>query len=221
MAVTVGEIMNKELYATHASDDAANVLEDLLGLGIGGCPVLDDDNRPVGVVSIRDLCGGGSARVAERMTAPPLVLEESAPIREAARLMAEAEVHRIVVTDGERAVGIVSALDVIRGLLGMPSRHPGTFPHYDVETGLVWTDDHPLDHAHVEAAPDGPGVLLLIRGGAGKPETVIWGEAADNVRERLLEHLVERNPDGGEIRFRAAQSEDPEECEAVLDRLVV
>ena len=229
MALTVGEIMNRELYSTQANETAANVLQDLMKLGIGGCPVVDDDNRPIGVVSVRDLFGEATTLVGDRMTSPPLVLHESAPIREAARLMAEAEVHRIVVVDGDRAVGIVSALDVIRGMLGIPSRHPVTFPHYDVETGLVWTDDHPLDAAHVEAAPDGPGVLLLIRGGAGKPETIIWGEAAENVREQLLEYLI--NKDGGptviaywrdlgELRFRAASSEDIEECEAALEQLV-
>ena len=109
MAVTVGEIMNRELYATHAGERAANVLHDLMDLEIGGCPVVDDDNRPIGVVSVRDLYGSGDALVADRMTSPPLVLHESAPIREAARLMAEAEVHRIVVVDADRAVGIPSS----------------------------------------------------------------------------------------------------------------
>jgi CBS domain-containing protein len=229
MAVTVGEIMNRELYATRPGESAANVLQDLMGLGIGGCPVVDRENRPVGVVSVRDLFGEADARVGDRMSSPALVLHESAPIREAARLMAEAEVHRIVVVDDQRAVGIVSSLDVIRGLLGLPSRHPVTFPHYDVETGLVWTDDHPLDAAHVEAAPDGPGVLLLIRGGVGRPETIVWGEAAENVRERLLDHLLTKidGPneisywrDRGELRFRAAASSDKEECEGVLEQLL-
>ncbi len=230
MAVTVSEIMNRELYATQAGEPAGDVLHDLMALGIGGCPVVDDENRPIGVVSIRDLAEVEVATpVGEKMSSPPLVIHESASIREAARLMAEAEVHRIVVVDGDRAVGIVSSLDVVRGLLGMPSHHPGTFPHYDVDTGLVWTDDYPLDHAHVEAATDGPGILLLIRGGAGKAETLIWGEAAENVRDRLLEYLTSKTSgptvisywrDRGELRFRAAMSEDPEECEKALEQLV-
>jgi CBS domain-containing protein len=221
MAVTIGEIMNRELYATQADALATNVLQDLMGLGVGGCPVIDDDNRPVGVISIRDLFGAREACVGDRMTAPALTMDQGASIRDAARLMAEADLHRIVVVDGGgRAVGIISALDVIRGLLGIPSRHPVTFPHYDVETGMVWTDDHPLDPEHVEAAPDGPGLLLLISGGAGKPETVIGGETADNVRDRLLEYLMTHGRDRGELRFRAAHSEDREECDAALAHLV-
>jgi CBS domain-containing protein len=228
MAITVREIMNRELYATRGDERAGNVLHDLLSLGIGGCPVVDDDNRPIGVVSLEDLFGAESANVSDTMSSPPLVLAADETIREAARLMAEAEVHRLVVVDSERAIGIVSSLDVVRGLIGMPSRHPGTFPHYDVETGLVWTDDHPLDHAHVEAAPDQAGVLLLIRGGAGKAETVIWGESADNVRERLLEYLqptLEWPPaiahlrSHDELRFRAAASEDPAERRSALAQL--
>ncbi len=230
MALTVREIMNRELYATQATESVTSVLHDLMALGVGGCPVVDAENRPIGAVSTRDLFGSDELTpIGEVMSSPCLVVHETASIREAARLMAEAEVHRIVVIDGERAVGIVSSLDVVRGLLGMPTRHPNTFPHYDVETGMVWTDDYPLDHAHVEAAPDGPGVVLLIRGGAGKAETIIWGEAAENVRDRLLEYLHTKSGgstvisywrDRGELRFRAAQSEDPAECEAALEHLV-
>ena len=221
MALTIGEIMNRELYATTADALVTNVLQDLMGLGVGGCPVIDDENRPIGVVSIRDLCGERGACIADRMTAPALTMDQGSPIRDAARLMAEADLHRIVVVDGGgHAVGIISALDVIRGLLGIPSRHPVTFPHYDVETGMVWTDDHPLDPEHVEAAPDGPGLLVLISGGAGKPETVIGGEAADNVRDRLLEVLTSNGRDRRELRFRAAHSADREECDAALAQLV-
>ena len=72
-------------------------------------------------------------------------------------------------------------------------------------------------------------MLLLIRGGVGKPETIIWGEAAENVRERLLEYLqpnigwppvITYWRDRGELRFRAAASEDPDECQAALEHLV-
>lgn len=230
MAVTIGEIMNRELYSTTAGEPAGNVLRDLIALGVGGCPVVDDQNRVEGVISLKDMWEVDErVSVGDQMTSPAIVLHENAPIREAAVLMAEADVHRIVVVDDDQAVGIVSALDIIRGLLGMPTRHPGTFPHYDVQTGLVWTDDYPLDHAHVEAAPDAPGVLLLIHGGAGKPETIVWGEDADNVRDRLIEYL--QTPVGGptiisywrgrgELRFRAAASADPEEREAALEHLI-
>lgn len=230
MAVTIGEIMNRELYSTTGGESVGNVLRDLIALGVGGCPVVNGENQVVGVISIKDMWEvSPSVTVKERMTSPAIVLHENAPIREAAMLMAEADVHRIVVVDDQQAVGIVSALDLIRGLLGMPTRHPGTFPHYDVATGLVWTDDYPLDHAHVEAAPDAPGVLLLIHGGAGKPETIVWGEDADNVRDRLIEYL--QTPAGGatiisywrgrgELRFRAAASTDPGEREAALEQLI-
>jgi hypothetical protein len=230
MALTVREIMNRELYTTRPSERADSVLSDIMALDVGGCPVVDEDHCVVGVVSARDLFDArGATRVGERMSAPAIVLDAGAPIREAARLMAEADVHRIVVVDDNRAVGLVSSLDVIRGLLGMPARHPRTFPHYDVRTGLVWTDDHPLDPEHVEAAPDGAGVLLLVHGGAQKPETIVWGESADNLRERLLEYL--RTPPGGptiishwrgrgELRFRCAAVEDPSERSSALEQLI-
>ena len=36
MALTIGEIMNRELYATTADALVTNVLQDLMGLGVGG-----------------------------------------------------------------------------------------------------------------------------------------------------------------------------------------
>ena len=230
MAITVGEIMNRELYAARMEQPAADVLHDLISLGVSGCAVVDDENRPIAVVSLRDLSDLEEGETVEdRMTTPPLVVHESALIRDAGVLMAEAQVHRIIVIDGAKAVGIVSSLDIVRGLLGLPASHPQTFPHYDLRTGLVWTDDYPLDHGHIDAAPNGPGALLLIRGGAGKRETIIWGEATENVRERLLEYLdpgyfgptvVTQARDRGELRFRAAPSDDPDEADAMVELLV-
>ena len=77
----------------------------------------------------------------------------------------------------------------------------------------------------VEAAPDGPGLLMLIYGGADIPETVVWGESAENVRSRVLELLSSPQTDApllaywlerGNLRFRTASVSDPMERQRVL-----
>lgn len=231
MARTVGEIMNRELFGLRPGDSAEEGLGYILALGITGAPVIGADGKPVGVVSFRDLVGrAAGATVEERMTRPALSAREDDTIDDVARRLAESGVHRLVVVDAEgRAAGVVSALDVIRGLVGMPASHPATFPHYDRKVGVSWTDDTQLDLDHVGAAPDGPGVLLLVRGGREVTETVVWAEAAFNVRTRLYDilSLPQDSPllsrilrDDHELRFRAAPVQDTTKRMKVLEALL-
>jgi CBS domain-containing protein len=165
------------------------------------------------MVSWRDLVGDRAGRTAgERMTRPPATVAAEGSITTAARRLARTGYHRLIVVDASgRAVGVVSSLDVVRGLMGLPTPHPASFPHLDPETGLAWTDDVPLDMDERGAAPDGPGVLVILHGGAGTPERVIWAESAPSVRRRLEELLTTTPPPllgawlaRGGLRFRAA-----------------
>lgn len=222
MAKTVREIMNRELFSLRPSDDCEDALGYILALGITGAPVVDESRRPVGMVSFRDLLARDPhASVELRMTRPAITVDETASIEEAARRLSESGVHRLAAVDDQgRAVGLVSSLDVIRGLLGLPASHPATFPHYDAALGISWTDDTPLEIERLGAAPDGPGVFALVRGGRGMTESVVWAETARNVRTRLydvvslpqeasvLEALLR---DRKNLRFRAAAVSDAQE----------
>jgi CBS domain-containing protein len=55
-----------------------------------------------------------SLRVRDAMTAEVISVEADAPVRDAAAHMAERRIHRVVVTEGERLAGVLSALDVVR-----------------------------------------------------------------------------------------------------------
>jgi hypothetical protein len=232
MPRTVKEIMNGELFSLRTHDAAAQALGYIVGLGITAAPVLDQDKKPVGMASFRDLLRLPTpATVAECMTSPALTLRSDAPVEEAARLLTERGVHRVVVVDSDgRAVGIASALDVIRGLLGLPALHPSAFPHWDSTRGVSWCDDTLLEVDRLDAAPDAPGAFALIRGGKGIEERVVWAEAAHNVRTRLydllarpqseqpmLARLLESHSD---LRFRAAAIARADRRESVAESLM-
>ena len=219
MAKTVDEIMNREFFGVRPGDSADEALQHILALGITGAPVVDPQGRPVGMASFRDLLSRtDGANVCDRMTSPAVAVRETATIEEVARYVADSGHHRVIVVDADGcAVGVVSTLDVIRGLIGMPAKHPGSFPHYDHETGLVWTDDEMLDLDHLEVAPDGPGIFVLSRGRAGTRDVAIWAEDSENVRTRLTEILSTTTPEPaalaqalahGSVRFRAAPVSD-------------
>ncbi|GAA3367928.1 CBS domain-containing protein [Streptomyces sannanensis] len=91
--------------------------------GITAVPVIDDEGRPVGVVSEADLIRGkisqGSANTAEGlMSSPAVVARPGWSAVRAARLMEEHRIKRLpVVDDSGRLIGVISRSDILQLLL--------------------------------------------------------------------------------------------------------
>jgi CBS domain-containing protein len=96
---------------------------------ISGLPVVDASGSLVGVLSQTDLIRAQASpqlqanwrglAVGEIMTKPALTILSTARLDEAARLMGEHRVHRLVVTDAAATpIGIISASDLVRSWLG-------------------------------------------------------------------------------------------------------
>lgn len=94
---------------------------------ITGLPVIDAFGALVGVISQTDIVGvldspvgrlirtrPSGLRVGELMSSPAVTVPFMGSAREAARLMIESRVHRLVATDDAgRPVGVVSAIDLV------------------------------------------------------------------------------------------------------------
>ncbi len=201
MAKTVREVMNPELFSMRADDTAADALGYIRALGITAVPVVDEESHAQGVASFRDLLSAAPGeKLSQRMTSPAVTVSSNADLEDAARLIVERGVHRAVVVDAtEKVCGVVSALDLIAGILGLPAKHPDTFPHYDKLHAVTWTNDELLELERVDAAPDRAGVFLLVSGGKEKAERVIWAESANNVRTRLYDLLSRPQDDNREL----------------------
>jgi CBS domain-containing protein len=205
MAFEVAEIMNKELFSVRAEEASGDVIGYLLALGVSAAPVLDGSSRPIGFVALRDLVEAGpGSPVFAVMSSPTDVIATHASIRAAADLMARRSRHHLVCVDVDgRAVGFVSLLDVVRGLIGAPVCHPESFPHYDPQSGLSWTDPIRLAFGTVSFAPVGPGLIVLVDGHPGRPDRVVWSEASDDVRARLQELVSRPGAAPSEVRDAA------------------
>ena len=89
--------------------------------GIGSL-IANRDGLPFGIVTERDLMekivaeGADPAKitVGEVMTAPLTTIDAAASIVDAARRMVEKRVKRLVVTDREKIIGIVSQTDLVQ-----------------------------------------------------------------------------------------------------------
>jgi CBS domain-containing protein len=93
---------------------------------VTGLPVVDDDGRLVGVISQTDLLRGSGdvhsavrrrftgLRVADLMSSPAITVEMTTPLRDAARLMRDEKIHRLVVVDpAERPLGVLTSMDFV------------------------------------------------------------------------------------------------------------
>ena len=113
---------------TISADATIEDAEELLRRNrISGLPVVDGVGRLVGVISQTDLLylavpsvqalirhSDSGIRVGEVMSSPPVTIDGGLPIREAARVMANDRVHRLVAVDGRgRPIGVISAMDFV------------------------------------------------------------------------------------------------------------
>ena len=122
----VVDLMASDPVVVAAELPVAKVAEVLTDYDIGGLPVVDSTGRLIGVVSQTDLLGywasvgssSGSDAVLARdvMTQPAVTIRGSASLREAAQLMTERHVARLVVVgdDTDIPLGLISDSDLMR-----------------------------------------------------------------------------------------------------------
>ena len=123
---TVKDIMNPKLLYIRDGDRVALARRHILEFGITAVPILDETHRPVGIVSLRDLSGDDADKFEPRGNVT--CVQETDEVSVAATKLAESPYHHLVVVDDKGvAVGMVSAVDFLRSLLGLAPRHPEKF----------------------------------------------------------------------------------------------
>ncbi|MBX3232482.1 MAG: CBS domain-containing protein [Labilithrix sp.] len=124
MKARVADIMNPKLLYVREGDRLAMVRSKILAFGVTAVPVLDEDHRPVGVVSLRDFDRDGEVEP----SSPVRVVRGDMTVTEGARVLADSGMHHLVVVDDRGvAIGMVSAVDFLRALVGAPPSHPAAF----------------------------------------------------------------------------------------------
>ena len=125
---TVGEVMTRDLISVLETASLAEAASILDSRKITGLPVIDGAGCLVGVLSQTDLVRARAnphlvsnwpgLAVSQIMTKPALTVSATASLEEAARLMEERRVHRLVVTDATATpIGIISTSDLVRSWL--------------------------------------------------------------------------------------------------------
>jgi CBS domain-containing protein len=128
--VKVAELMQKDVKAVRPDASVAEVIASLADAHVSGVPVVDGHGQMLGVISSTDVlvheaeADDAKARTTllestlaqDIMTPRPLTIDPQAEVRDAAREMLYAEVHRLFVVSGSRLVGVISSSDIVRAV---------------------------------------------------------------------------------------------------------
>ncbi|MFC8765427.1 CBS domain-containing protein [Streptomyces sp. NPDC057193] len=110
----VGGLMTDDVVSAVPAASFRDVAKLLAEHDISGVPVVDEDDRVVGVVSESDLLASDELTARGLMTTPAVTVHADETVVDAARLMVRRGVERLpVVDEEERLVGIVTRRDLL------------------------------------------------------------------------------------------------------------
>ena len=118
----VKHVASKELITIEKEKKTRDVIELMLSNDIGSV-IITDKGKPVGIVTDRDvlkkggLIEGKEKSVGTYMSTPLITIDSEAPIGEAAELMMDRDIRRLLVTENNKIVGLVTQKDLLGGCI--------------------------------------------------------------------------------------------------------
>lgn len=113
----IREIMTENVESCTLLDNVYEVAVKMKELNVGAIPIVDQE-KLVGMITDRDIVvrgvaekHPGSSKVEDIMSNNLITVSAETSTKEAARLMAEHQIRRLPVVEGERLIGIVSLGD--------------------------------------------------------------------------------------------------------------
>jgi CBS domain-containing protein len=125
-AITVADIMEHRVTTVPLDMPLSEVARQLWEDGISGAPVVDDAGRLAGFISASDIVrfkaygaphhSGRVPAARDVMTPATIHVRPTTCVRDLARFLVNARVHRALVVDEGRLMGIVSAFDIVQAV---------------------------------------------------------------------------------------------------------
>jgi len=116
MKHTVRDVMAPAVIVAKPSDILGGVREVMDAHDIHSLPIVDDDDQLIGMLTSSDLMPGFSATipVSRIMSTKVYTVTPDTDIATAAQMMRQYRIHHVVVTDGNKVVGVLSSFDLLR-----------------------------------------------------------------------------------------------------------
>ena len=116
----VDEIMERKVITVHYTESWEDALEIMLKKRVGGCPIVNDENKVVGIITERDMIKylANQTRldgyVRDYMTTNVITIEASTTIEEAMKIMISKRFRRLPIVKDGVLIGLITAMDILR-----------------------------------------------------------------------------------------------------------
>ena len=123
MAKTARDVMTADPACCSPTTTLDQVAKMMVLNDCGEIPVIDSANRPIGVITDRDIAcrvvamgkNPNQTRVRDAMSRPPVTITPDASLEECCRIMEESQIRRVPVVDQSGiCCGIVSQADIAK-----------------------------------------------------------------------------------------------------------
>ena len=120
----VSQVMSREVKSVGEDASVPEVVELLEKSGVWGAPVVDNEGNVVGVLSKTDLTftatddtkGHSQLKARDVMTPFLFQVGPDEPVIALIDSMERYGIHRVIVTEGSKPVGVVTTMDLVREL---------------------------------------------------------------------------------------------------------
>lgn len=211
MSQTVKDLMHEGLITCPPDTSLGRVAAMLDEHHIHAIVVADRTGAPLGILSDFDLLVGEWLSVDDEslntmrrltardlMTAPIETVEAGTPASEAALRMTEKDIHRMLVTDGDQPVGVISISDFVAGLAEQEAIRRETVGDVMSDTFLVCRVDNTVLSAARTMTQSGWRSIIVVDS-RGRLQGVITGHdllslAGSHVDENMkVDELMNRS----------------------------
>ena len=211
MHQTVKDLMHQGLIICLPTTSLGKVATLLNVHQIHAIVVAEDPEKPLGIISDFDLLAGEWLSVDEKslnimrkmtasdlMTTPIETVDVNTPVSEAAERMDKKDIHRMLIMEAGKPVGILSISDLVAGIAAQEPLHRETVGDVTSKTFLVCREDTPIISAARTMTQAGWRSVIVVNA-HGKLQGVITGHqlvhlAGNNVDEGLkVKDFMNRN----------------------------
>ena len=157
MSQTIQDLMHRGLLTCLPGTPLGEVAAMLNEQQVHALVVAEQKDQPLGIISDFDLLAGEWLSVDEEslntmrkltardlMTSPIETVDIGTSIHDAAKRLAEKEIHRMLVTEGDQPVGIISISDFVAGIAEQEAVKRETVGDIMSDTFLVCREDTPV-----------------------------------------------------------------------------
>lgn len=117
----ISDIMSTGLESIQTSESAKEAAKKMLDKNVSSLVVVDEGGQSIGIITERDITRGvcihdvlsKEFKIHHLMTSPLSTIDPNSSVEEAANLMLHHKVRHLVVKEGNKTVGIVTATNFI------------------------------------------------------------------------------------------------------------